>query len=412
MLKIFFKNIYKNDFPIFKINQKLVYLDSTATSLKPQLVIEKIREYYKNYSANIFRGVYKISEKATEEFEKTRQLVSQLINAAKEEIIFTRNTTESINLISYGLQDKINRGDEIVTTILEHHSNFVPWQQLAFKKKALLKVIDIKDDFTLELTDKDIEKIFNNKTKIFAITYVSNVLGTINPLEKIIAKVKEINPQITVVVDAAQAVSHLKIDVKKLNGDFLVFSSHKMFGPTGVGVLWGKKELLEKLPPFLYGGEMIEEVFLDKTTFKKAPYKFEAGTPAIGEVIGFQEAIKYLLKIGYEKIQRHEKDLTQYCLETLANNFSKKIMIFGSKDLNYRLGIISFQFSKYHPHDVAGILDEFNICVRAGHHCAMPLHQRLGVNGTVRSSFHIYNTKDDIDKLIKGLKQVERRLGK
>lgn len=408
MLKIFSKNIYKKDFPIFKNNPKLVYLDSTATSLKPKKVIDKILDYYSNYSANIFRGVYKLSEKATEEYEKTRQIVAQLINADNDEIIFTRNTTESINLVAYCLSDKINRGDEIVTSILEHHSNFVPWQQLAFKKNALLKVIDINKDFNLELTDNDYEKIFNQKTKILAITYASNVLGIINPLEQIIYKVKKINPNIIVIVDAAQAISHFKIDVKKLKADFVAFSSHKMFGPTGVGVLWGKKELLEKMPPFLYGGEMISEVKLKKTVFNEIPHKFEAGTPAIAEVIGFHEAIKYLLKIGYQKIEIEEKKLTEYFLKKLQENFSNKIKIFGPNNLDNRLGIVSFQFLKYHPHDVADILNKFNICVRAGHHCAMPLHYRLGINGTVRVSFSIYNTEEDIDKLIEGLIYIKK----
>ncbi len=400
----------KNDFPIFKNNPQLVYLDSTATSLKPKVVIDKLRDYYESYSANIFRGVYKISEKATEEYEQTREVVADFINGQTDEIIFTRNTTESINLLTYSLGDYINEKDEIVTTIMEHHSNFVPWQQLALKKKAIFKVIGINKNYLLDINDKNIEKIITKRTKILALTYISNVLGTVNPVEEIIKKARKINSKIIVIIDAAQATAHLKVDVKKINSDFLAFSAHKMLGPTGLGVLWGKKERLITLKPFNFGGEMISQVFIERTFFKDPPYRFEAGTPAIAEAIAFKEAIKYLKKIGIKKIENHEKKLAIDCFKTLKQEFKEKIRIFGPNKFDSRGAIIAFSFKNYHPHDIASILDEKNIAVRAGYHCAMPLHQRLKVNGTVRASFYLYNTKKDIEKLVTGLRLVEKKL--
>lgn len=418
----------KSDFPIFKNNPFLVYLDSTATSLKPQIVIDKLVEYYRQYSANIFRGVYKISEKATEEYEKTREVIGSFIGAKKEEIIFTRNTTESINLIAYSLGRKIiEKDDEIITTIMEHHANFVPWQVLSGETGGVFKVIDISNDGYLDIdfnkfkmqnakmkmtmqNEKILEKIITKKTKILALTYVSNVLGTINPIKEIIKTAKRINQKIIIVVDCAQAIPHMKINVKEIGADFIAFSSHKMLGPTGVGILWGKEALLEEMFPFLYGGEMISEVYLEKTIFKKPPYKFEAGTPSIGEVIALKEAVFYLEKIGMEKIREHEKKLTKLAIKRLKEEFGEKIQIFGPQNIEDRGGIVSFVFDRYHPHDVASILDSENIAVRAGHHCAMPLHQRLGVEATVRASFYIYNNENDIEKLIAGLKKVKKIL--
>ncbi|KKP49932.1 MAG: Cysteine desulfurase [Candidatus Roizmanbacteria bacterium GW2011_GWA2_33_33] len=303
------RNLIQKQFPIFQHQSNLVYLDSTATSLKPKIVIDKIKEYYEEYSANVFRGIYPMSEKATIEFEETRSIVSKFINANKsEEIIFTRNTTESLNLLAYSLGRKIvETDDEIVTTIMEHHSNFVPWQVLASEVGATFKIIDIDDEGYLDLglekvknqKLKVLEQIITKKTKILTLTYVSNVLGTINPVKEIIKEAKKINPEIIVIVDAAQAVPHLKIDVQDLGADFIVFSSHKMLGPTGVGVLWGKEKILQEMYPFMYGGDMIDEVYIDRSTYKNPPHKFEAGTPAIGETIAFKEAINFLDKIGY-----------------------------------------------------------------------------------------------------------------
>lgn len=418
----------KKDFPIFDNNPSLIYLDSTATSLKPKSVIDKLVEYYSSYSANIFRGVYKISEKATEEYEETRKLTAQFINAKEtEEIIFTRNTTESLNLIAYSLGRKIlDQGDEIVTTIMEHHSNFVPWQVLAYEVGATFKIIDINENGHLNLVmDKlksqnskvkttiqklEPEGIIRSRTKILTLTFISNVLGIINPIKEIIKEAKRINPNIITIVDAAQAAPHIKIDVQDLGCDFLAFSSHKMLGPTGVGVLWGKKELLTEMFPFMYGGEMIDEVYVDKTIFKDPPHKFEAGTPSIAEVIAFKEAIKYLKKVGLDKVGNHERQLSLQCLKTLKSEFKDKIKIFGPENFENRAGVIAFSFGKYHPHDIASILDEENIAVRAGHHCAMPLHNRLGVNATVRASFYIYNDEKDIEKLVEGLRKAEKVL--
>ncbi len=406
----------KQDFPIYKNYPQLVYLDSTATSLRPKVVIDKLIEYYSSYSANIFRGVYQISEKATEEYEETRKIVADFIGAKIKEIIFTRNATEGLNLLAYSLGRKIvEKNDEIVTTIMEHHSNFVVWQTLANENEAVLKIIDVDNEgrLRLNLEEKEktyLEKIISKKTKLLSLTYISNVLGTINPIKEIINIAKKINPKIITIVDAAQAVPHREININDLGCDFLVFSGHKMLGPTGVGVLWGKYHLLEGMFPFLYGGEMIEKVFLEKSFFKPPPYKFEAGTPAIGEVIAFKEAIKYLNKAGMKNIEQHEKLLTSLTFNLLKKEFKDKIKIYGPQDLNYRSGIISFSFKNYHPHDVASLLNENHIAVRAGHHCAMPLHKRLGVNGTVRVSFYLYNNKEDIIKLIDGLKDVEKKL--
>ena len=405
----------KNQFPIFKHQPGLVYLDSTATSLKPKIVIDKINEYYSEYSANVFRGIYPMSEKATAEFEETRGVVSKFINANNSrEIIFTRNVTESLNLLAYSLGRKIiNPGDEIVTTIMEHHSNFVPWQVLAEEVGATFKIIDIDEDGNLEFKIQNSEllkQIITKKTKILTLTYVSNVLGTINPIKEIISTAKSINPNIIAIIDAAQAVPHLEIDVQELGADFIVFSSHKMLGPTGVGVLWGKEKILKDMYPFMYGGDMIDEVYVDRTTFKDVPHKFEAGTPAIGEVIAFKESIKFLEKIGMNNILEHEKKLTDFAINRLIDTFGQSIKIYGPKKIEDRGGIISFSFDKFHPHDIAQILADQGICVRAGHHCAMPLHTRLKVQATVRASFYIYNDEKDVEKLVEGLKKVKNIL--
>jgi cysteine desulfurase/selenocysteine lyase len=416
------KNI-RRQFAIFRNQPNLTYLDSTATSLKPKIVIDKINEYYSEYSANVFRGIYPMSEKATEEFEETREIISKFINANNSrEIIFTRNATESLNLLAYSLGRKIiNPGDEIATTIMEHHSNFVPWQVLSSEVGATLKVIDINEEGRLdleiikneELRIKNLgllEQIITKKTKILTLTYVSNVLGTINPIKKIITFAKKINPEIIVIVDGAQSVPHLKIDVQDLGADFIVFSSHKMLGPTGVGVLWGKEKILKDMYPFMYGGDMIDEVYVDRTTFKDVPHKFEAGTPAIGEVIAFKEAIKLLEKIGMNNIYEHEKKLADFAINRLIDTFGQSIIIYGPKIIEDRGGIISFSFDKFHPHDIAQILADQGICVRAGHHCAMPLHTRLKVPATVRASFYIYNDEKDVEKLVEGLRRVIRLL--
>ncbi|MFA6017272.1 MAG: SufS family cysteine desulfurase [Patescibacteria group bacterium] len=399
------KNI-KKQFPIFQKRPNLVYLDSTATSLKPKIVIDKIREYYEEYSANVFRGIYPMSEKATVEFEDTRNIVSKFINANKpEEVIFTRNATESLNLLAYSLGRKIiESGDEIVTTIMEHHSNFVPWQVLAGEVGATFKVVDINDEGYLEINWNE---VITKKTKILTLTYVSNVLGTINPIKEIIRTVKRINPKIIVIVDVAQAIPHNNVDVQDLGADFIAFSSHKMLGPTGVGVLWGKEKILQEMYPFMYGGDMIDEVYIDRSTYKDTPNKFEAGTPAIGEIVALKEAINFLDKVGMKNIREHEKKLTGYAINQLINTFGESIKIYGPKKIEDRGGIVSFTFDKFHPHDIAQILADSGICVRAGHHCAMPLHTRLKIPASVRASFYIYNDENDVKKLVEGLKKVK-----
>lgn len=399
----------KRDFPIFHHLPKLVYLDSTATSLKPQSVIDKLREYYETYSANIYRGIYHLSERATEEYEKTREVIASFIHAnSSDEVIFTRNTSESLNLLRYTLGEKIiKKGDEIATTIMEHHSNFVPWQQLLIKKGGNLSVIKL--DAEGELDVKNLEKYISKKTIILCLTYVSNVLGIANEIKLIIKNAKKINPKIITIVDAAQAVPHRKVDVQDLGCDFLAFSSHKMLGPTGVGVLWGRKELLEAMPPFLYGGEMISEVHIRNTKFKGTPHKFEAGTPAIAEVIALKEAVFYLEKMGLKDIENHERKLAAYAIKRFVQEF-KKLHVIGPENSVNKGGIVSFYFDKYHPHDVAQILSEKNICVRAGNHCAMPLHEELNLTATVRASFYLYNTVSDVDALIAGLHEVCRIL--
>lgn len=392
-------NKIKKDFPIFNNQPKLVYLDSTATSLKPQSVISKLVEYYSDYSANIFRGVYDMSEKATAEYEETRTVVKDFINAPlTEEIIFTRNATESINLFVSGIKDIFKKGDEIVTTITEHHSNFVPWQQLAKNIQCSFKIISINEEGILE---PQLTYEITKKTKILALTYVSNVLGTVNPIKTIIKEAKNISPHIIVLVDGAQAVPHLKVDVTDLGCDAFVFSSHKMLGPTGVGVLWVKKELLETFPPYQFGGDMIRSVAIEETQFADLPHRFEAGTPHIAGVIALKEASHYLQGIGLDAIHSYEVELAQICYDRLTEEFGTKIKIIGPQ--KRESGIVAFAVTGLHAHDVAQLLNEDHIAVRAGHHCAMPLHTKLGIEASVRASFYLYNTKEDVEKLIASL---------
>jgi len=386
---MFDPKVIRKDFPQLqrKINGKpIVYLDSTATSLKPQQVLDKENEYYTKYSANIFRGIYTISEEATAEYEKVREKVAAFIGAKDaREVVFTRNASESINLVAYSLI----HGDEVVASIMEHHSNFVPWQQLG----------------TLNVwhTDKDLDTVITRKTKLLAITAVSNVLGTIVPVKDIVAKVKSINPACLVLVDAAQAVPHMTVDVEDWGADFVAFSSHKMLGPTGVGVLWGRYGLLDSMSPFLYGGEMIKEVRVEKTIFKDLPHKFEAGTPHIAGVIGLGAAVDYLSTLGMDAVRKHEKEIVGYAMRELSN--IKGLTIYGPRE---RGGVIAFTVEYAHVHDIAQILDEDNICIRSGNHCAMPLHLSMNIAATARASFYVYTTKADVDALVRGLAKVKK----
>ncbi len=396
------------DFPQFarKINGKrIVYLDSTATSLKPRQVIEKETEYYTKYCANVFRGIYRTSEEATEEYENVRRKVAAFIGAdTPEEVVFTRNTTESINLVMYALSRTNLHGSEFVATIMEHHSNFVPWQQLAKEKNGELRIWNVGEDGKLKL--KKLETLVTKKTKILAVTAVSNVLGTINPVRDICHIVKRINPDCLILVDAAQAAPHMVMNVHDWSVDFAAFSSHKMLGPTGVGVLWGRRELLEELSPYQYGGEMIKEVHRDKTIFADLPHKFEAGTPHIAGVIGFGAAIDYLQTLGMEAVRRHELEITNYALKALKK--VKGVTIHGPARAKDRGGVIAFTMKGLHAHDIAQLLDEDNVCIRAGHHCAMPLHEYLKIPATARASFYVYTTKEDVDALITGLERIKK----
>ncbi len=408
----------KNDFPIFKNHPNLVYLDSASTSLKPQSVIDALVRYYSHTGANIKRGIYKLSEEATEEYEGARALVAGFIQAKPQEIIFTRSTTEGLNLVAYSLGRTIlGPGDELVTTIMEHHSNFVPWQVLASEVGAVFKVIDIDEDGRLDLKQQtanskhfDLENVITKRTKILALSYVSNVLGTINPIKEIAAAAKKINPKIVIVVDAAQAVGHIPVDVKDLGVDFFAFSGHKMLGPSGIGVLWGKRTLLEEMHPFQFGGEMIGEVTLEKTTFAPIPDKFEAGTPAIADVIALGATVEYLRTVGPQRA--HQEELMAYCINKLRDEFRQTITTYGPSHVRDRASVVAFNLQDLHPHDVAQILDESDIAIRAGHHCAMPLHKRLGVPATARVSFHLYNDTEDVDKLILALHKAIKILKK
>ncbi len=395
---------YKKDFPIFK-NNDLTYLDSGATSQKPQVVLDAVSEYYESYNANIHRGIYKIAEKATKAVDDARKKVATFINAASpDEIIFTKGTTESINLVMYTLgMELIKKQDVIVTTVMEHHSNFVPWQQLAEKKQATFQVVDITEDGKL-----DEEQIleYTKRAKIFAFTYVSNMLGTINWVSKIIKKVREQNPEIIILIDAAQAVPHKKVDVQELDCDFLVFSGHKMLAETGIGVLYGKKNLLNHMSPFLYGGDMINEVSIKKTTFASLPSKFEAGTINIAGIISLAAAIDYLADLDMESVQKHEKELAIKCIGDLEKLGG--ITVYGPQDSFSRSGVVSFTVEGIHAHDIGQILADKNICVRSGHHCTMPLHTRLGIAASTRASFYIYNDEKDIEAFIDGIKEAKR----
>jgi len=395
------ENIRK-DFPILdvKVNNKpLVYLDNAATTQKPKVVINAVKDYYENYNANIHRSIHKLGEEATLAYETAHRKVSDFINAGFEEIIFTKGTTESLNLLAYSLGNKLNAGDEIVISQMEHHSNFVPWQQLAQRKNLKLKFIEIDENGLLK--EESIDENITKKTKIVSLTHVSNVLGTVNDVENI-AKITHDNDAL-LIVDAAQSVPHMPVDVKKLNCDFMAFSGHKMLGPTGIGCLYGKKDLLEKMDPFLYGGEMIKEVTFEHTKFNDLPWKFEAGTTNIAQGIGLGVAIDYLNKIGMENIEQHEKELVKYAMEKL--NEIKEIEIYGP-EANKRSGLVAFNVKDVHAHDTAQILDSEGIAVRAGHHCAMPLASVLGIIASARASFYLYNTKDEIDKLVEGIDKV------
>ena len=396
----------KTDFPILKqkVNgEQLVYLDNAATSQMPVSVEEKIKNFTEINRANVHRGVHTLGLRATNLYEESRQKVANFIGASSaKEVIFTSGCTDSLNLVaaSFGEQN-IQAGDEIVVSIMEHHSNLLPWQQLAKKKKARLKFIEISKDGRLDLND--LKNKISSKTKLVALTHVSNVLGTINPIKEVIALAHE--KDAVVLVDGAQAVGHFPVNVTNLGADFYAFSRHKMFAPTGIGILYGKKELLDKMPPYRFGGEMIANVTREGATWAETPQKFEAGTPNIAGAIGLAAAIDYLNSIDLKLIQKHETELTAYALEKLSN--ISDLTIYGPKESYERTGVISFNLKNIHPHDLATALDLNGIEVRAGHHCAQPLMESLQTESTVRASLSIYNSKDDIDKLVSSLQEAK-----
>ncbi|MFA5974588.1 MAG: cysteine desulfurase [Elusimicrobiota bacterium] len=399
---MFDSNVIRRDFPILQREvhgKPLVYLDNAATTQKPLSVIEAESAYYRQSNANIHRGIHTLSEEATAQYEAVREKVAKLIGSGTPEcVIFTRNATEAINLVSYSWARKnLKEGDEILLTTVEHHSNLIPWQMAAEATGAKLRFIPLTPGGELDLTSLD--TLLNKKTKLVAMTQMSNVLGTIMPVREIAKKAHRHGAKI--LVDGAQSVPHMPVKVSDLLCDFLVFSAHKMLGPTGIGVLWGKPDLLQAMDPFLGGGDMILEVWLDRATWNELPWKFEAGTPNIAGVMAFGAAIDYLNKLGMDAIRQHEKELTAYALEQLKT--IPQIKIYGPLDVEKRGGVISFNFGDVHPHDIGTLLDQEGVAIRAGHHCCQPLMRDYDISGTARASFYIYNTREDVDVLVKAL---------
>ncbi|MBI2575027.1 cysteine desulfurase [Candidatus Woesearchaeota archaeon] len=393
------------DFPILrrKINGKpLIYLDNAATTQKPRQVIGAVRDYYENYNANVHRGIHRLSEEATDAYEAAHVKAAKFIGADFKEVIFTKNTTESINLLAYSLGLQLRKDDEILLSEMEHHSNLVPWQQIAKKVGAKVMYAKVSADGLIDMDD--FSASISSRTRIISIAHVSNVLGTINPVREM-AKIAHDNGSLFV-VDAAQSVPHMPVDVRQIGCDFLAFSSHKMLGPTGIGVLYGRSELLDSMQPFIYGGDMIREVTFGDTRFNELPWKFEAGTPNISGAIGFGAAIDYLKNIGMESVFSHEQRLSRYASDRLLSE--PEIKVYGPKE---RAGIVSFNMGSIHAHDVAAILDQEGIAIRGGHHCAMPLMSKLGISGSARASFYLYNTKDEVDSLVSSLGRVRKVFG-
>ena len=395
----------RKDFPILQRkvhNKPLVYFDNAATSQKPKQVLDALDFYYKNYNANVHRSIHVLGEEATAAYEKAREKIADFINAQYQEVIFTKNSTEGLNLLAYSLTADLKEGDEIVISQLEHHSNFVPWQQMAKHRGLKLKFIEINE--SAELDRESIKKNITKKTKIVSVNHVSNAIGTINPVGEI-AKIAHENNAL-MVVDGSQAAPHMPLDMKKIDSDFYVFTGHKMLGPTGVGVVYGKKELLESMRPFLYGGEMINEVKFEDTNFNQLPWKFEAGTPNIAEGIGLGVAVDYLKKVGMNRIFERDKELVDYAMEKMKE--IDGITIYGPKE---RGSIISFNVHGVHAHDVSQILDSEGVAIRAGHHCCMPLMSVLGVSATARASFYLYNTEQEVDTMIGAIHKVKKIFG-
>ena len=404
------------DFPILgrtiRDGKRLVYLDSGATSQKPEVVIEAESNFYRLHNAAVHRGAHQLAEEATDAYEGAREIVANFLNATVDEVVFTKSATESLNLVAYAMGNApqgnrfhLTAGDSIVVTEMEHHANLIPWQQLAARTGATLKWFSVTDDYRLDLSN--IDSLIDSSTKVVALTHQSNVLGTINPLDEITRRAHEVGA--VVVLDACQSVPHMTVDVKELDIDFLAFSGHKAVGPTGVGIFWGRAELLADLPPFLTGGSMIENVTMESATWAEAPKKFEAGVPNMAQAVGLGAALSYLSKIGMENIHRHEVALTKYLLDGLAS--ISDLLIIGPASTVDRGGSISFTLGDIHPHDLGQYLDSQGIAVRTGHHCAWPLTRKLGVPATTRASVYLYNTTEDLDALIEGVQGAQKYFG-
>ena len=395
----------KKDFVILEkqINGKrLVYLDSAATTQKPRQVIEAMKKYYENHNANVHRGIHQLSEEASQMYEESRRVVAEFIGAKSDELVFVRNATEGINLVAWAWAFvNLKKGDEVLTTEMEHHANLVPWQQVCRRLGAKLVVAGVTDEGVLDM--KDFRKKLSKKTKLVAVTQVSNTTGVINPVEEIIKVAKQVEAR--VLIDAAQSVQHLGVDVKKLKSDFLVFSGHKMMAGMGIGGVYLKKEVQREMGVFLTGGGMISEVYKDRAVWARGVDKWEAGTPSVAGAVGLAEAVKYHQNLGMEEIRRHEEELMSYAIKRLVE--IKEVKLVGPKDVKNRSGVVSFVYDKVHAHDVAEVLNSEGIAVRSGHHCTMPLHQRLGLVATTRVSFYVYNDKKDVDRLIEGLEKVK-----
>jgi len=414
------------DFPILSraVNGKqIVYLDNAATSQKPRQVIEAIAKYYQNHNANVHRGIHTLSVEATEAYEDARKKVTDFVRVKDPtEIVFVRNATEAINLVAHSWgRLNILKGDEIVVTVAEHHSNFVPWQQLALENGAVFKIVPILENGELDI--EAFQNAITKKTKLVSFFHVSNVLGTINDVYRLSSIIRRKISKAKILIDGAQAVPHMPVDISKIGCDFYVFTGHKMLGPTGIGVLWAKRELLEAMPPFLFGGEMVSKVFLNKSSWNELPWKFEAGTPDIAGAVGLGAAVDYLSGIGMENVRKHEVELTKYAIDKLTE--LKDVRLLGPLSPRYselgsesrsrnefgmtnKAGVISFNVGNIHAHDVASILDSEGIAIRSGHHCAQPLMEYLGIKSAARASFYVYNTREDVDRLVKGVLNVKK----
>lgn len=392
----------KRDFPIFEHHPDLTFLDSAASSQKPRAVLEAMLRYYEHDHANVHRGAYDLSMRATEDFEQARAQMARFLAARDDEIVFVRNATEALNLVAYawGLEH-LREGDEVLVTEMEHHANLVPWQLVAQRTGAHLRAVPLTDEGRLDLDA--FASLLSERTRVFAVTQMSNVLGTVNPVAELAEAARARGA--LVVVDGAQAAPHLPVRVHELNADFYALSGHKMLGPTGAGVLWGRREVLEQLPPFLGGGSMIEEVTIERSTYAPPPQRFEAGTPAIAEAVGLGAAADYLMALGMDNVWAHDRELVEYALRRLPE--VPDLRLYGPRGAD-RGGVIAFNLGRLHPHDLATALDEHGVAVRTGHHCAQPLHRRLDVAATARASFYVYNTKDDVDRLVEALLEARK----